>query len=290
MLIFPVLLIFLLFPTGRPPTPRWRWLIYLAVGMIVTLTVLSSISQTMAPMDEGFNWTVKNPIGLLPGSLFDQYFLIPWSMGLVVLTIGCVLALIVRFRRAGLVEREQIKWFLYAGGIFGLVYIAGLPFVSTFEASGTLWDFTFLLSLMFIPAAIAIAILRYRLFDIDIIIRKTLVYALLTGLLALIYLGSILITQAVFGFFFGEQTTLGIVISTLTITALFAPLRRRVQSFIDRRFYRQKYDAEKLLSAFARKARDETNFEALTGDLMVVVRETVQPEKVSIWLSDHKLT
>ncbi len=151
-----------------------------------------------------------------------------------------------------------------------------------------IWDVLFVLALMAIPAAIAIAITRYRLYDIDVIIRKTLVYGVLTGLLALVYLGTVVLLQSVFEAISGQQSAISIVISTLIIAALFAPLRRRVQSGIDRRFFRQKYNAQRVLAEFAQTARDEVELEALTAELARVARETVQPESVSIWLRETK--
>ena len=139
---------------------------------------------------------------------------------------------------------------------------------------------------MAIPISMGIAILRYRLYEIDLIINRTLVYALLTVSLAVVYFGGVTATQAIFQTLTGQeqQPQLAVVISTLVIAALFNPLRRRVQGFVDRRFYRRKYDAAKTLEAFSAKLRDETDLDALSGDLVGVVRETMQPAHVSLWL------
>ena len=134
-----------------------------------------------------------------------------------------------------------------------------------------------------LPLALAVGILRYSLFDIDVIIRRTTSYAILTALLALVYFGSVVVLQRLLAPVTGESTA-AVVLSTLLIAALFLPLRRRVQATIDRRFFRKKYDAEQVLARFAATARDETDLDALTAELVRVIQETMQPESVSVWL------
>jgi hypothetical protein len=198
--------------------------------------------------------------------------------------LGAVSSLLVRFRRARGDERQQIKWFASAAALtlvwillFGQASLHGLP-----EAIVALSS---LLVIPSIPIATGIAILRYRLYDIDILINRTLVYATLTATLVGIYFSGIVVLQSVFVVLTGQQSTLAVVASTLVIAALFNPLRQRVQAFVDRRFYRKKYDARKTLEAFSAKLRDETDLEALNDDLVGVVKETMQPAHVSLWLS-----
>ncbi len=179
-------------------------------------------------------------------------------------------------------EREQIRWILYALGLFGAFYV---PY-TLFQSWGQIWGVVINIVFLTIPVAIGIAILRYRLYDIDIIIRKTLQYGVLTAMLALVYFGSILLLQTLFDRFTGQQSPIVIVISTLLIAALFTPLRRRVQDVIDRRFFRKKYDAAQVLADFARTARDETDLDSLTAELARVVGETMQPAGVSVWLKE----
>jgi uncharacterized membrane protein YhdT len=205
------------------------------------------------------------------------------------LTAAAAFSLFVRLRRAVGVERQQIKWFAYAAvaTVSASTLANVIPRVIDtplwFERAGFVLNVAFVLA---IPVSIGIAILRYHLYDIDIIINRTLVYGSLTATLLAVYFGGVATTQAIFRTITGheEQPQLAIVVSTLVIAALFNPLRRRIQSFIDRRFYRSKYDARKTLEAFSAKLREETDLDALSGDLVGVVRETMQPAHVSVWL------
>jgi hypothetical protein len=199
--------------------------------------------------------------------------------------LGAVISLFVRFHRARGSERQQIKWFASAAAL-SLVWISVLGQSTLGGLPGAIVALSSLLVSASIPVAVGIAILRHRLYDIDRIINRTLVYGSLTAMLALLYFGSVATTQAIFGALTGqeEQPQLAVVVSTLVIAALFMPLRRRIQSFMDRRFYRRKYDARKTQEAFSAKLRDETDLDRLGEDLMGVVKETVQPAHISLWL------
>jgi hypothetical protein len=198
------------------------------------------------------------------------------------------ISLVVRFRRARGVERQQLKWFAFSGVVFCAVFAIGPVLWYLPESPGTEWIWTvlFLLGASTIPVAVGIAILRYKLYEIDLLINRTLVYGSLTASLALVYFGGVAATQTIFRALTGQeqQPQLAIVVSTLVIAALFNPLRRRIQGFIDRRFYRRKYDTRKTLETFSAKLRDETDLDALRDDLVGVVRETMQPAHVSLWL------
>jgi len=192
-----------------------------------------------------------------------------------------------RLRRAAGVERQQIKWFAYAAA--ASVMATSLAYLVPGVIDTSLWfeRMGFALNIAFIPAipiAIGIAILRYRLYEIDLIINRTLVYGAPSATLVALYFGGIVMLQRVFVLLTGQQSTLAVVASTLLIAALFTPLRRLIQGFIDRRFYRSKYDARKTLEAFSAQLRNETDLEALSDDLVGVVRETMQPAHVSLWL------
>jgi uncharacterized membrane protein YhdT len=274
----------LLFPTGRLPSRRWRWLGWLTVIYVVVGVILAAFSSGALL---GILGPIQNPLGI-EGFSNIYYKALLFTMASL-LTLAAALAVFIRLRRAIGVERQQIKWFAYAA--VATVSAATLAYIIPRVIDTPLWfeRVGFALNIAFIPAipiAIGIAILRYRLYDIDILINRTLVYGSLTLMLGLVYFGGVTATQVVFTALTGqeEQPQLTIVVSTLVIAALFTPLRRRIQSFIDRRFYRRKYDARKTLEAFSAQLRDETDLNALSEDLVGVVRETMQPAHVSLWL------
>jgi hypothetical protein len=284
LLVLPVMFIMLLFPTGRLLSPRWKWVVYLGLWIVAVLLLLITFSQELGPNQEPVPWSVPNPIGFLSSDLFDTIsgpYLILFPIWILL----CAASLFLRFRRAHGVEREQIKWLFYAGVIFVLFYMPSF-IGNTYYQSENLLNLLLPVGMSTLPIAIGIAILRYRLYDIDVIIRKTLQYALLTGLLALVYFGSVILLQSLTENLFGEQSPLVIVLSTLAIAALFNPLRTRIQDFIDRRFYRKKYNAEQSLENFAAIARDEVDMDKLTTALLAMVEETMQPEKMGLWLRE----
>jgi len=230
---------------------------------------------------------VVNPLGIEALRPLDRVTQIDIILAVLLLTIllCSVASLVVRFRRSSGEERQQMKWLTYAAAATFAMLLLGfsLPaYWAWYRAVESLSN----LVLAGLPVAVGIAILKYRLYEIDVIINRTLVYGSLTVMLALIYFGGVAATQAIFRALTGqkEQPQIAIVVSTLLIAALFTPLRHRIQSFIDRRFYRSKYDARKTLEAFSAKLRDETNLDALSDDLQSVVRETMQPAHVSLWL------
>ena len=264
--IFPILLIPLHFPTGRPPAPRWRWVNRLAAGMWLFFILLSLFIESIGPINGA--WTVPNPIGFISLETANSIFGVVWSIGLATIALSSIASLFVRYRRAGLIERQQIRWLLFAGAGFALFYSVSALFGTEESRSTGLANLLFVITLGMMPVSIAIAILRYRLYEIDIIIRRTLTYGLLSGLLALFYFGSILIMQTLAQRATGAQSPLIIVLSTLLIAALFTPLRRRVQQFINRRFFRRTYDAQQVLARFAQSARNEVELERLTAELV----------------------
>jgi len=270
---------YLLFPTGRLPSRRWKWFAWLTVVFVVAGLISSA-----------FSFGANAGLGPIPNPLGVEGFSKAYDMVLTMLPMlyGAVaLSLFVRMRRAAGIERQQIKWFAYAAAatIVGVACAYMIP--DTIAAPRWFDRAGFALNIAVtptIPVSMGIAILRYRLYDIDVVINRTIVYGSLTILLVLVYFGGVTGTQALFRYLTGQQSTLAVVASTLLIAALFNPLRRRIQSFIDRRFYRRKYDARKTLEAFSGKLRNETDLEALNNDLVGVVRETMAPAHASLWL------
>ncbi len=279
----------LLFPDGRLPSRRWRPLAWLS-GVVM---VLASLGLTITPGALPGQPGVSNPFGI------EGYPMVTGALGgIVVLLPLCILAsaasLVFRYRRSSGVARQQIKWVAFAAALVGLVYLSILIswLLGTQEASANeqapLWlallQNMVLISYAGVPVAVGFAVLKYRLYDIDVVINRTLVYGSLTAMLVAVYYGSVVVLQYIFRALSGGESQLAIVASTLVIAALFNPLRRRVQGFVDRRFYRRKYDAAKTLATFSAKLRDETDLDELNDELVRVVLETMQPAHVSLWL------
>jgi hypothetical protein len=264
-----VVLLVLLFPDGKLP--------HRALWAVVWIAVCGAVLLSL--------WWLTWP----EGALLGPFVAMLGGTGGAALALSCVASVIAVFERvhnAEAKERQQLKWFGYGAavflGAFTLLMVAG-------EATSEWAVFVVIVTgLLAIPVAVGIAILRYRLYDIDVIINRTLVYGALTATLALIYFGGVAMVQAIFSALTGQegQPQLAIVVSTLVIAALFNPLRRRIQSFIDMRFYRRKYDAAKTLEAFSAKLRDETDLDALSDEVIRVVSGTMQPAHVSLWLRE----
>ena len=281
-LILMLCLLPLYFPDGRLVSLRWRWVSGLAVVFCLGATGLAMVrpGDHEAP-------GIPNPLGvegLVEGSgLLAAAFGILLPAGWPVLGAAAAASLTLRFGRSRGEERQQLKWFVYALVLCVFVNTMRQVFLDDLLPYGVR-EFLFVVTLESLWVAIAVSILRYRLYDIDLLINRTLVYATLTATLALLYLSGIVVLQRLFVVLTGGQSTLAVVASTLVIAALFGPLRSRVQAAVDRRFYRRKYDAAKTLEAFGTRLREATDLEALGDDLVGVVKNTVQPAHVSLWL------
>jgi hypothetical protein len=269
--------LFLLFPTGRLPSSRWRWF----AGLSAVATLVGAVCASFSS-GTGYLGPLPNPLGI--ESIGDLSLIV--SPILYILGLLAVISMLSRLRRGTGIERQQIKWFAYAGAV---TFIGGLVQHNLFPVIDVWWVWWVgfvvgTIGLLGQPVALGIAILRYRLYEIDLIINRTLVYGSLTAMLVGVYVGTIVLLQELLRTLTGQESQLAIVASTLAVAALFTPLRRLIQGFIDRRFYRRKYDAAKTLEAFSAKLRDETDLDALNAELVGVVRDTMQPAHVSLWL------
>jgi hypothetical protein len=254
---------------------------YIVVGVLTAAFSPGAYLGSLGP--------IRDPLGIEGLTQFYKAVLYTMSPALF---LAAAFSLVVRLRRAVGVERQQLKWLAYAAGGLAIVSILIIITIAIDTPRRYEWVANAILVVVTpgVPIAIGIAILRYRLYEIDVIINRTLVYGSLTAVLVALYFGGVATTQAILQALTGreELPQLVVVASTLVIAALFNPLRRRIQSFIDRRFYRSKYDAIKTLEAFSVKLRDVTDPDALSDDLVGLVRETMQPAHVSLWLRPEK--
>ena len=281
-LIFTFLL--LLFPTGHVLSPRWRPLLYIAI-LLVTGLMLQTLFGATVDNGTQLSHVLKNPIAILSTEVSNAIQTILF-FGLFIVAILCALSLYVRSRRATGIERQQIKWLGYAA-VLCVLFVVVLV-VDIFIANGTMASVIFYLPLVVIALATGVSILRYRLFDIDVIINRTLVYGSLTIILLGIYFVGVVGVQAFINVLTGQreqQSPVLIVVTTLLVAALFQPLRQRTQRFIDRRFYRSRYDTRKTLDQFGVSLRSEVELTHLTSSLLDVVEATMHPAHISLWLS-----
>jgi hypothetical protein len=277
--LFALILVFtpLLFPTGRLLSARWRPVAAAATVATALIAVGGALEPTLKLQHE--DYTVDNPIGitvvpdeeagLLGGVLFGV---------LVCCAVAALVSLVLRFRHSRGVERQQLKWFTYAVAL-AILFQAVTP-----APEGMLRDVLFGLIIAFIPVAAGLAILRYRLYEIDRLINRTLVYGLLTALLAGVYAVMVLVPGQVFGGAGRDPPSWVVAGATLAVAALFQPARRRIQAVVDRRFNRRKYNAAKTVEAFSLRLRDEVDLDALSAELLAVADQTMQPTTASLWL------
>ena len=276
-LVFALALVFtpLLFPTGRLLSPRWRPVAWLAGAATAALTMLSAFEANLGTIG---GQVIANPIGIAWVSNPETAAVGVTLFGLLVLSVvAAFVSLVIRFRRSRGEERQQLKWFTYACALLPLAVVGdALP-----TAVGGL---VFAAVIVFLPVATGIAILRYRLYEIDRLINRTLVYGSVTVLLAGVYAGLVLAGGELSGGVAEDPPSWAVAGATLAVAALFQPARRRIQAVVDRRFNRRKFDAAKTVEAFSARLRNEVDLDTLAAELLMVVDETVQPAKASLWL------
>jgi hypothetical protein len=267
-------LLLLLYPTGRPPSPRWRPVVWAAV----VATVLVVVASALKPGPMTYLPRVDNPLGLEQAEWVRDLIEL---VGVVVIVAAVFVAagsLILRWRRAQGVERQQLKWLAYAAAMLVVVLVTSNWLPDTFS------DVISAFMPLLFPVATAIAVLRYRLYDIDRIINRTLVYGLLTALLGAVYAGTVVVLGQVFGGVGGNPPSWVVAGATLTVAAVFQPARHRIQQGVDRRFNRRKYNAAKTVEVFSARLRDEVDLDTLSAEVLAVVDQTMQPTTASLWL------
>jgi hypothetical protein len=272
--------LFLLFPDGQPLSPRWQPLLWINGVLIVAGSALWALTPGPIAGLEG----IRNPLGIEGYRATLEFAGQLFFYAVDVLVLVSVVSVYLRLRHASGEERRQIEWLVYAAALLGIVVVVSVVGDLFFGGFGWWVFLVVILAFLGLPISIGVAVLRYRLYEIDIIINRTLVYGSLTAMLVLVYVGCVIGLQYILRGLTGEESQLAIVASTLVVASLFNPFRRRVQAFIDRRFYRRKYDARKTLEAFSAKLRDETDIDALNSELLSTVRQTMQPEYVSLWV------
>jgi hypothetical protein len=265
-----------LFPSGRPPSPHWRWVLWLA-GIGTVLAIVGALGS----------WPLRG-VTLLqvhppePGGVLGMVYTVG-SWAPVVAVLAAVASLAVRFRQARGAERRQLKWLAYAGVLVVLCFFVPAAVADAF-GSELVGDLVFAALLSPVPVAVGVAILKHRLYDIDRLINRTLVYGALTALLAGVYAGVVLVLGQLFGGVSGNPPSWAVAGATLAAAALFQPARRRIQQLVDRRFNRRKYDAAQTVEAFSARLRDEIDLDTLSAELLAVVDQTMQPRAASLWL------
>jgi hypothetical protein len=265
-----------LFPSGRPLSPRWRWVLWLA-AISTVLAVIGSLAW----------WPLRGPALLRvhppqPGGLLAMVYRVA-SWGPVVAALAAVASLAVRFGRARGAERQQLKWLASAGVLVVLCFVVPAA-VADAVGSELVGDLLLSALLAPVPVAVGVAILKHHLYDIDRLISRTLVYGLLTALLAGVYAGTVLVLGQVFGGVGKDPPSWAVAGATLSVAALFQPARRRIQQAVDRRFNRRKYDAAQTIEAFSARLRDQVDLDTLSAEVLAVVDQTMQPTTRSLWL------
>jgi hypothetical protein len=271
MVVGLLVCLLLLFPTGRPPSRRW-WVLAWAVGAGVVLTW---VGDGLAPVRYEEFPGVENPFGIAGLAAVVKGVAGAGGVLAVAGLLGALASLVVRFARSRGLERQQLKWFVYAAGLGFAMLVLPTPIPDFLE-----WT----LAPVGLSAAAAVAVLRYRLYDIDRLINRTLVYGVLTAVLGLGYAGAVLLLGQLFGGVGQRTPSWAVAGATLAAAALFQPVRRRIQQAVDRRFNRRKYNTAKTIQAFSTHLRDQVDLDTLSAELLAVVDQTMEPTRVSLWL------
>jgi hypothetical protein len=275
----------LFFPDGKLPSARWRPLAW--IGGAAMATAWLGVAFTPGRIGDVAGAKLENPLGIESAEPAIGVVGMAGVFVLLACIAGAVISLVVRYRRSHGVERQQLKWFVGAAVLTATIFFIASPAGLLSDSLEAVLNSLAFVAWALLPVAVGVAVLRYRLYDVDVVINRTLVYGLLTALLAGIYVGCVLLFQLTLRPL-TEGNGLAVALSTLAVAGLFRPARNRIQAFVDRRFYRRKYDAERTLQAFAARLRDEVDLDRLHGALTAVVAETMQPAHMSLWLRDGR--
>jgi hypothetical protein len=268
-------LLLLLYPTGRPGTRGNR----LAVTAVLVNGAVLFVARAITPGSVSQSITLEHPLGIEPlGPVVEPLVAVTTTAAILGL-IAALGSVFLRRRRARGVERRQLDWFAYAVALLAVAWVAGAVLQAAGYNEGAGTSLVYVLGIVSLPIAMGIAVLRYRLYDIEVVIRRTLVYGALTATLGAVYLGLVLLSGLAAG-----DTDLAVAASTLAVAVLFRPARARIQALVDRRFYRRRYDAEQTLATFRNRLRDELDLDAIGGELRRVAGDSLQPAHVSLWL------
>lgn len=282
VLIFAIFHLLLVFPNGKLLSPRWRWAVWVEAAMIGFMLFAAAFGDQIAPfMDDETPppWSIDNPVGFIPEAIFNgPVFPILWTLGLVGLVVTGLVAFVTRFRTGSVLERQQLKWPMYAIAFFGVTYAAAA--IISGYGSASLLGVLFTLSLGLIPASVAVAVLRYRLYDLDRIVSRTVTYLVV----ALLLLGAYGLVVLTLGTILGRDNPVAVAGATLAAVALFSPVRNRTRGWVDRRFNRARYDAELVIEDFTGALRQIVDPDKVVEGWIGVVSRTMHPAAVGVWI------
>lgn len=283
LLIFPIFHLLLVFPTGRLLSPRWRWVVGVEGVMVAFMVFTGAFADRMQVLTEAEGqeilvWSVANPIGFISEGFFADVFALFWGLGLAGLTVAGATAVVRRFREGSRLERQQLKWPLYAVGVFALVY--GWTILGSGILSDSGPDVLLGLAIAVIPVSVAVAVLRYRLYDLDRIVSRTVTYLVV----AVLTIGAYVLVVLMLGSFLGRDNPVAVAGATLAAAALFSPVRTRIRRWVDRRFNRPRYDTERVMDQFTNTLRHRVDPEEVVVGWVGVVSETMHPATVGLWL------
>ena len=281
VLFYSLVLLVYVFPTGRLLSKRWSWVVWIPVAFTSAILFMAAFTETVGPFfaDEGeTRWAIENPIGFIPLSFLDTTLTV-WSVLIVIiLPVGAVASLFFRYRRAESVERAQIRWVLFGALVAGISYPLS---VWIFTDNPTLSGVFGVLAFSVLPVVITVAITRYRLFEIDRLISRTVSYAIVVGFLGVVFAAGVVWIPTVFGL---SDSPILVATSTLAVAALFNPLRKRVQTLVDRRFNRSGYNATRLSEALSESLQQTMSEAELTENLLTAVNAHFEPSASTVWL------